>query len=55
MNLEKGDNGHLYLSLVDDLLDKEVTDGETVSPLVPFALRVLELAGLPAGGRDTGK
>ena len=51
VHLESGGNGHLYLSLVEDLLTNEVTDADSVQALVPFARRVLALTGASAAER----
>ena len=45
IKFEKEGTGHLYMSLVDDLLEQATTDPKDVEKLVPFARRVLEIAG----------
>jgi hypothetical protein len=54
VKFEKQPPGHLYMSLVDDLLEQETTDPKDVEKLVPFARRVLEIAGAGAGARPAG-
>jgi hypothetical protein len=51
VQLERASNGHLYMSLADNLLENEVTEGEAVDSLVPVAEHILRLATAAAARR----